>query len=47
MCAQVVNDCLDGLILKCKALVAEEGKEFEEEFLSDRDPSILHFLLAS
>lgn len=25
----------------------EEDAEFEEEFLSDRDPSILHFLLAA
>jgi hypothetical protein len=42
-----VNATLDGLIAKCKALVDEEGLEFGEEFLSDRDPSILHFLLAS
>ena len=25
----------------------EENAQFEEEFLSDRDPSILHFLLAA
>ena len=25
----------------------DEGEEFEEEFLSNADPSILHFLLAS
>ncbi|KXZ44112.1 hypothetical protein GPECTOR_73g633 [Gonium pectorale] len=43
----IVNDCLDGLIDKCKKLVEEEDVEFSEEFLSDRDPSILHFLLAS
>ncbi|KAG2483949.1 hypothetical protein HYH03_017195 [Edaphochlamys debaryana] len=43
----VVNDCLDGLIDKCKQLVQEEDIQFSEEFLSDRDPSILHFLLAS
>ncbi|GLC45871.1 hypothetical protein PLESTB_001447900 [Pleodorina starrii] len=44
---RIVNDCLDGLIDKCKKLVEEEDAEFNEEFLSDRDPSILHFLLAS
>lgn len=25
----------------------EEDQEFQEEFLGDKDPSILHFLLAS
>ncbi|KAG2433939.1 hypothetical protein HYH02_012484 [Chlamydomonas schloesseri] len=43
----LVNECLDGLIDKCKKLVEEEDVEFGEEFLSERDPSILHFLLAS
>ena len=27
--------------------VDEEDQEFQEEFLGDKDPSILHFLLAS
>jgi cytochrome P450 len=27
--------------------VDEEDKEWEEEFLSEKDPSILHFLIAS
>ncbi len=31
----MINDCLDGLIAKCKALVEEEDAEFEEEFLSE------------
>ncbi|EFJ40130.1 hypothetical protein VOLCADRAFT_100143 [Volvox carteri f. nagariensis] len=44
---RIVNDTLDGLIDKCKKLVEEEDMEFNEEFLSDQDPSILHFLLAS
>lgn len=44
---QIINECLDGLIAKCKALVDEEDQEFGEEFISERDPSILHFLLAS
>ena len=44
---QVVNDTLDDLIAKCKKLVEEEDEEFVEEFLSEADPSILHFLLAS
>ncbi|KAL6760138.1 cytochrome P450 [Haematococcus lacustris] len=44
---KVVNDTLDGLIAKCKVLVEEEDAEFVEEFLSEADPSILHFLIAS
>lgn len=44
---KVINETLDGLIAKCKALVEEEGADFGEDFLSERDPSILHFLLAS
>ena len=44
---KVVNDKLDMLIAKCKKLVEEEDAEFVEEFLSESDPSILHFLLAS
>jgi beta-ring hydroxylase len=43
----VVNTTLDGLISKCKRLVEEEDEEFVEEFLSEADPSILHFLIAS
>lgn len=35
------------MIAKCKQLVEEEDEEFSEEFLSEKDPSILHFLLAS
>jgi hypothetical protein len=45
--AQIINETLDGLIAKCKALVEEEDAVFGEDFLSERDPSILHFLLAS
>jgi beta-ring hydroxylase len=44
---QIINETLDGLIAKCKALVEEEDADFGEDFLSERDPSILHFLLAS
>ena len=44
---QIVNEKLDALIAKCKKLVEEEDEEFVEEFLSESDPSILHFLLAS
>lgn len=47
LAVQVINSCLDELIDKCKRLVEEEDAEFEEEFLSEQDPSILHFLLAS
>lgn len=35
------------LIGRCKNLVEEEDQEFVEEFVGKRDPSILHFLLAS
>jgi hypothetical protein len=44
---QVINATLDELIAKCKQLVEEEDVEFSEEFLSEQDPSILHFLIAS
>lgn len=44
---QIINECLDGLIAKCRALVEREDADFNEEFLSEDDPSILHFLLAS
>eukprot|EP00877_Chromochloris_zofingiensis_P008598 jgi/Chrzof1/3992/Cz13g16110.t1_CYP97A1[v5.2] len=44
---EVINETLDELIAKCKALVMEEDQEFVEEFLSEADPSILHFMLAS
>lgn len=43
----LINDTLDELISKCKRLVEEEDEEFVEEFLSEADPSILHFLIAS
>ncbi|KAL3130704.1 hypothetical protein ABBQ38_000053 [Trebouxia sp. C0009 RCD-2024] len=44
---RIVNATLDGLIQRCKDLVEEEDQEFVEEFVGKRDPSILHFLLAS
>nr|AGN27239.1 CYP97A1 [Parachlorella kessleri] len=44
---QIISDTLDELIAKCKRLVEEEDEEFVEEFLSQADPSILHFLVAS
>ncbi|KAK9917377.1 hypothetical protein WJX75_003717 [Coccomyxa subellipsoidea] len=43
----VINSTLDSLIAKSKRLFDEEDQEFGEDFLSDEDPSILHFLLAS
>jgi beta-ring hydroxylase len=42
-----INATLDGLVAKCRALCEREGDVFSEEFLSEEDPSILHFLLAS
>ena len=44
---KIVNATLDGLIQRCKDLVEEEDQEFVEEFVGKKDPSILHFLLAS
>ena len=44
---QIVNATLDTLIARAKALVDAEGRDFEDEFLSEADPSILHFLVAS
>lgn len=44
---KVINATLDGLIAKCQQLVDTNDEQFEEEFLSAKDPSILHFLLAS
>lgn len=43
----IVNTTLDQLINKCKQLVETEDEQFTEEFVGKRDPSILHFLLAS
>jgi beta-ring hydroxylase len=43
----VINSTLDGLIAECQRLVDSGEEEFVDEFLSDRDPSILHFLLAA
>jgi beta-ring hydroxylase len=42
-----INTTLDGLVAKCRELCEREGDVFGEEFLSEEDPSILHFLLAS
>ncbi|EIE27810.1 cytochrome P450 [Coccomyxa subellipsoidea C-169] len=44
---RIINTTLDSLIAKSKRLFDEEDQEFGEDYLSDKDPSILHFLLAS
>lgn len=44
---KLINDTLDLLIAKCKEIVKDEDIEFGEEYISERDPSILHFLLAA
>ncbi|XP_047964332.1 protein LUTEIN DEFICIENT 5, chloroplastic isoform X2 [Salvia hispanica] len=44
---KLVNDTLDDLIAICKKIVDEEELQFHEEYMNERDPSILHFLLAS
>jgi len=44
---QLINKSLTDLIEKSRKIFEEEGKEFDEDFLSAKDPSILHFLIAS
>ncbi|KMZ61681.1 hypothetical protein ZOSMA_50G00980 [Zostera marina] len=44
---ELVNNTLDGLIDMCKRIVEEEDVNFGEEYMNEKDPSILHFLLAS
>nr|QWK52384.1 cytochrome P450 97A3 [Isatis tinctoria] len=44
---KLINDTLDDLIAICKRMVEEEELQFHEEYMNERDPSILHFLLAS
>ncbi|XP_065853210.1 protein LUTEIN DEFICIENT 5, chloroplastic [Euphorbia lathyris] len=44
---KLVNDILDELIAVCKRMVDEEELEFNEDYMNEQDPSILHFLLAS
>jgi beta-ring hydroxylase len=43
----LINEILDTLIATCKRMVEEEDVQFEDEYMNDRDPSILHFLLAA
>lgn len=44
---KLINKTLDDLIKICKRMVDEENENFSEEYLNERDPSILRFLLAS
>ncbi|XP_009802494.1 protein LUTEIN DEFICIENT 5, chloroplastic [Nicotiana sylvestris] len=44
---KLINDTLDDLIALCKRMVDEEELQFHEEYMNEKDPSILHFLLAS
>ncbi|TXG48627.1 hypothetical protein EZV62_024502 [Acer yangbiense] len=44
---KLINDTLDDLIAICKKMVDEEELQFHEEYVNEKDPSILHFLLAS
>ncbi|KAM3245225.1 hypothetical protein ACQJBY_056506 [Aegilops geniculata] len=43
----LINNILDELIATCKRMVDEEDLQFHEEYMNEKDPSILHFLLAS
>ncbi|KAK7243292.1 hypothetical protein RIF29_38085 [Crotalaria pallida] len=44
---KLINDTLNDLISICKRMVDEEELQFHEEYMNEKDPSILHFLLAS
>ncbi|KAF9606360.1 hypothetical protein IFM89_025028 [Coptis chinensis] len=44
---KLINDTLNDLIAICKRMVEEEELQFHEEYINEKDPSILHFLLAS
>ncbi|KAK9062817.1 hypothetical protein SSX86_020007 [Deinandra increscens subsp. villosa] len=44
---KLINTTLDELIAICKRMVDEEDVQFDEEYMNESDPSILHFLLAS
>lgn len=44
---KLINGTLDDLIAICKRMVEEEELQFHEEYMNAKDPSILHFLLAS
>ncbi|KAJ9542686.1 hypothetical protein OSB04_029192 [Centaurea solstitialis] len=44
---KLINTTLDDLIAICKRMVDEEDVDFNEEYMNETDPSILHFLLAS
>ncbi|XP_071696640.1 protein LUTEIN DEFICIENT 5, chloroplastic isoform X2 [Rutidosis leptorrhynchoides] len=44
---KLINTTLDDLIAICKRMVDEEDVDFNEEYMNENDPSILHFLLAS
>lgn len=44
---KLINETLDEMIAKCKRMIEEESLSFSEEYLNEKDPSILQFLLAS
>ncbi|KAK2658746.1 hypothetical protein Ddye_005279 [Dipteronia dyeriana] len=44
---KLINDTLDDLIAICKRMVDEEELQFHEDYVNEKDPSILHFLVAS
>lgn len=44
---KLINATLDDLMTICKRMVDEEKLLFHEEYMNEKDPSILHFLLAS
>ncbi|WOL18249.1 protein LUTEIN DEFICIENT 5, chloroplastic [Canna indica] len=44
---KLINSTLDDLIAICKRMVEQEDLQFNEDYINEQDPSILHFLLAS
>lgn len=44
---KLINETLDELIGRCKKIVEEQNLSFGEDFVNEKDPSILQFLLAS
>ena len=44
----IIRETVEELVAKCKAIVEEEGERLNnEEYMNEKDPSILRFLLAS
>jgi hypothetical protein len=47
LCIDNLLMCVPQMVLCAQRMVEEEDVQFEDEYVNDRDPSILHFLLAA